>query len=83
MPFGKDISSFNPLLRHKFINFVQGLHNKSCNFLNVSFDKFDFGSLTSNDLVYCDPPYFNSVAAYNEQGGWTEEHEDALLNHYR
>ena len=23
--------------------------------------------------VYCDPPYFNSIATYNEQGGWTEK----------
>ena len=79
MPFGKNRSSFNPSLRQKFIDFVQELHNKNCKFLNVSFNKFDFGTLTSNDLVYCDPPYFNSVAAYNEQGGWTEEHEELLL----
>lgn len=25
--------------------------------------------------VYCDPPYFNSIATYNEQGGWTEKNE--------
>lgn len=80
MPFGKERSSFNPSLRQKFIDFVEELHNKNCKFLNMSFDKFDFQQLTSNDLVYCDPPYFNSVASYNEQGGWTEEHEKALLN---
>ena len=40
---------------------------------------FNIEDLNSNDFVYCDPPYFNSVAAYNEQGGWTEEHERALL----
>lgn len=79
MPFGKDKSSFNPTLRQKFIDFVEALHSKDCSFMNVSFDKFDFEDFDNNDFVYCDPPYFNSVAAYNEQGGWTEEHEKSLL----
>lgn len=79
MPFGKARSSFNPSLRQKFIDFVEVLHSKDCSFMNVSFDKFDFEDFDSNDFVYCDPPYFNSVAAYNEQGGWTEEHEKSLL----
>ena len=79
MPFGKDRSSFNPTLRQKFVNFVEALHNKDCCFMNVSFNEFNFEDFDSNDFVYCDPPYFNSVAAYNEQGGWTEEHEKNLL----
>lgn len=79
MPFGKARSSFNPSLRQKFINFVEVLHSKDCCFMNVSFDEFDFENFDSGDFVYCDPPYFNSVAAYNEQGGWTEEHEQKLL----
>ena len=79
MPFGKARSSFNPSLRQKFIEFVEELHKKDCMFFNVPFDKFRFDELDKNDFVYCDPPYFNSVAAYNEQGGWTEEHERALL----
>lgn len=79
MPFGKARSSFNPSLRQKFINFVEELHKKDTSFMNVSFDKFDFSDFTSDDFVYCDPPYFNSVAAYNEQGGWAEDHEQKLL----
>lgn len=79
MPFGKDRSSFNPTLRQKFIDFVEVLHSKDCSFMNISFDEFNFEDFDSGDFVYCDPPYFNSVAAYNEQGGWTEEHEKNLL----
>lgn len=79
MPFGKDRSSFNPTLKQKFINFVEVLHSRDCSFTNRSFGEFDFSNLNENDLVYCDPPYFNSVASYNEQGGWTEEHEKSLL----
>ncbi|MFG6378349.1 MAG: DNA adenine methylase [Lachnospiraceae bacterium] len=80
MPFGKAKSSFNPTLRQKFIDFVEVLHRKNCTFCNLTFNEFDFSNLGSDDFVYCDPPYFNSVAAYNEQGGWTEEHEHTLLN---
>lgn len=79
MPFGRNRSSFNPTLRANFVRFVDELHNKNVEFINKSFDIFDFTDLNSNDFIYCDPPYFNSVAAYNEQGGWTENHEKDLL----
>ena len=79
MPFGKNRSSFNPTLRIKFIDFCNTLHNKDVTFLNKSFNDFDFSDLDSDDFVYCDPPYFNSVAAYNEQNGWTEQSEKELL----
>lgn len=80
MPFGKARSSFNPSLRQKFIDFVETLHKKDCTFYNCTFDTFDLSSLSKDDFVYCDPPYFNSVAAYNEQGGWTEDKERELLS---
>ena len=79
MPFGKDRSSFNPTLRQKFIDFHKRVNDIDCVFLNIPFERFDFSKLDSEDFVYCDPPYFNSVASYNEQGGWTEEHEQKLL----
>lgn len=79
MPFGKARSSFNPSLRQKFITFCDTLHNKNCMFFNVEFARFRFDELEKRDFVYADPPYFNSVAAYNEQGGWTEKHEQCLL----
>lgn len=79
MPFGKDRSSFNPTLRQRFNDFVKALHNKDCYFSNVSFSEFNFEDFDSDDFVYCDPPYLNSVASYNEQGGWTEECEKNLL----
>lgn len=80
MPFGANRSSFNNKLRQKFIDFVEALHSKECTFSNKDFRDFDFSSLGQDDFVYADPPYFNSVAAYNENGGWTEEHEKALLS---
>lgn len=35
------------------------------------------------DFVYCDPPYTNTTAVYNEKrafGGWTEENDKELFN---
>lgn len=43
---------------------------------------FDFSELTENDFVYCDPPYTNTEAVYNEKrayGGWTEESDEKLF----
>jgi site-specific DNA-adenine methylase len=42
MPFGKNRSSFNPVLRQKFVSFVEELHNRKCTFYNTSFEAFDF-----------------------------------------
>ena len=80
MPFGKNRSSFNDTLRAKFVAFVEALHNKDCSFSNKDFRDFDFSILGQDDFVYADPPYLNAVAAYNENGGWTSEHEKALLS---
>ncbi|MCI8605132.1 MAG: Dam family site-specific DNA-(adenine-N6)-methyltransferase [Ruminiclostridium sp.] len=79
MPFGKDRSSFNPTLREKFIDFHQRVNDIDCIFFNMPYEKFDFFEFHNNDFVYCDPPYLNSIATYNEQSGWTEKHEALLL----
>lgn len=80
MPFGKDRSSFNPTLRQKFIDFHKRINKIDCIFLNIPFDRFDFSELDNKDFVYCNPPYFNSIATYNEQNCWTENHENKLLS---
>lgn len=77
MPCGK--RDYNKSLQTKLKIFVEELHRRDCLFFNAPFDKFSFDELDEYDFVYCDPPYFNSVATYNENGGWTEEHERALL----
>jgi len=79
MPFGKDRSSFNPTLRNKLIIFLEQLHKGNYYFLNNDFKQININKLHSNDFVYCDPPYFNSTATYNENGGWTEDNEKELL----
>ena len=42
------------------------------------FREFPVGNLTTKDFVYLDPPYFNTTATYNENGGWSETDEDDL-----
>lgn len=81
MPFGKDRSSFNPTLRTRFCKFVEKLQGTNIELMNDSFEKVlaDF-ALTESDFVYADPPYLNSSASYNENGGWTVEQEQLLLN---
>ncbi|MGN1124591.1 MAG: DNA adenine methylase, partial [Candidatus Gastranaerophilaceae bacterium] len=80
MPFGKNRSSFNPMLRKRFILFVESLQRLECDFTNFDFRCFPYQILTDSDFVYCDPPYYNSTATYNEQNGWNEKDEIDLLN---
>lgn len=78
MPFGLNRSSFNPTLKKRFIKFVTELKKLNVNFISLDFRKFQ--GFERNDFVYCDPPYLLSTATYNEQSGWTEKDEQALLD---
>lgn len=79
MPFGKNRSSFNDSLKNKFIDFVNELHNKNIKFYNNDFREI-LEFIPENSFVYCDPPYYNAVASYNENNGWSEKDEIELLN---
>ena len=82
MPFGKNRSSFNPSLEKKFIEFASELSkNEDYIFSNLDFREMDLSHLTEKDLVYCDPPYLVSTAAYNEGNGWTEQDEIDLYDY--
>lgn len=77
MPFGKNKSSFNPTLEKKFVEFCEALHKRNIKTLSGDFRKFE-EIVDSNYFVYCDPPYYNSTAAYNENGGWDNTDENDL-----
>jgi len=83
-PFGKNRSSFNKTMKYNLINFINNLQTKENEFLNDSFEKFNFSKLSKNDFVYCDPPYLITTGSYNDgkRGfkGWTEKEEMDLLN---
>lgn len=83
-PFGKKRSSFNSNMKSNLINFISKLHSGNFNFLNQSFEDFDFSPLSKDDFVYCDPPYLITTGSYNDgkRGfkGWSEKEEIELLN---
>lgn len=80
MPFGRNRSWFNPSLEKNFIRFINRLNEIKPIFSKCDFRKFKDINYKDNDFVYCDPPYLITTAAYNEQGGWTEQDEKDLLN---
>ena len=80
MPFGKNRSSFNPVLRENFIAFVDRLQEIDIEFFSKDFRELKVEKLRADDFVYCDPPYLLSTATYNERGGWGEQAERELLN---
>ena len=79
MPFGRNRSSFNPTLEKNFIRFVDKLNTLNIGFMNMNFKLLNLDCLSSNDFIYCDPPYLITTASYNENGGWNEDKEKKLL----
>lgn len=77
LPFGERY--FNPILRNKFIMFVEHLKTKDVSFTNFDYKDVKLLELKENDFVYADPPYLITCASYNERGGWTEKHEHELI----
>lgn len=88
LPFGK--RTFNDSMRSNMFDFVRTWNmvsdksntdkKRKTEFTNKSFDEFDFAEyLPDTTFVYCDPPYLGSVATYNENGGWTKQDEEKLL----
>jgi DNA adenine methylase Dam len=80
MPFGKNRSYFSQTLRDKFISFVNEIHKKNIIFSNIDFKDLKLNNINQNDFIYFDPPYLNTTATYNENGGWNQENENALLD---
>lgn len=78
--FGMNRSSFNPTLRQKLIDFVDHLKTIEIEFANNDYREVKLLNLKENDFVYLDPPYFITVANYNENGGWTEKDERELYH---
>lgn len=52
--------------------------NDNLSLTNKSFNDLKIDKLKVNDFVYLDPPYLNTTATYNENGGWTIDNEKEL-----
>lgn len=76
MPFGKDRSSFNKSMQSKLANYQRALSTRDVTFECKSYEDED---LNDYDLLLVDPPYLNTVATYNEQGGWDKSKDIKLL----
>ena len=80
--WGKDRSSFTNRQKDGLIAMKNKI-NTDIAVMSKSFEDIDFSDFSENDLVYLDPPYYNSVGSYNDgkRGfeGWTKEHEIKLL----
>ena len=77
LPVGK--RDFNIKMQKKLSDFIDRLHNQNCRFTCKNFAEFDISNLDEKDFIYVDPPYLITCATYNEQDGWNEKHEKALL----
>lgn len=78
VPFGK--RTFNEQLKKEYIQFAKLMQEKNIEIYSTSFEiLLDRVNMSANTLVYCDPPYLNSSASYNENGGWTRDQEQLLL----
>ena len=76
MPCGNDcFSEGNREYIKNGCNFFQG---DNVHIFNKHFKGLDIEHIKENDFIYLDPPYLNTTAVYNENGGWTEKEEDEL-----
>lgn len=80
-PFGKERSSFNPVMRRNLTIFHGKIRN--INFSSKDFHDLDLSFLSDGDFVYADPPYRISTASYNDgkRGfkGWTLKDDIVLF----
>lgn len=76
-PVGK--RDFNQNMQRKLSHFLEKLKGGNYQFFQKDFRDVSWNELTEKSLVYVDPPYLITCATYNEQGGWGEQDELALL----
>lgn len=67
---------FSEQMKRNFYSFNNC--NANVSFHNKSFEELKIDKLSTNDFIYLDPPYFLTVASYNENGGWSEKLEKKL-----
>lgn len=63
----------------KIIDGCKFLSKSNVKLSNKSYIDLKLNKLSSNDFVYLDPPYLNTLAIYNEQQGWSIEDDYQLF----
>ena len=83
-PFGRDRSQFSDNMRNNLLAFLEHIKSVNIEFTSLDFTKFDFSTLTNEDMVYCDPPYLITTGSYNDGNrgfkDWKENQEYALYD---
>ena len=76
-------SGFNQEMLEKLISFHYIANKKNIPFISTHYRNLE-DDILKDDFVYCDPPYLNSVGAYNDGkrgfNGWDEIQEQELLD---
>lgn len=84
-PFGRNRSQFSENMKHNLIAFVSKLQKLNVKFLCKDFTEVSLDNLTTEDLIYCDPPYFITTGTYNDGNrgfkDWKSEQEYALYDY--
>lgn len=76
MPCGNDC--FSKTNEEYIKNGCNFFNSDNTTITNKDFRGLKVSKISQSDFVYLDPPYFNTTATYNENGGWTEKDEEDL-----
>lgn len=76
MPCGNDC--FSNKNKEYIRNGTDFFSKKNVQIVNKDFRSISIDLISNTDYVYLDPPYINTLAVYNECGGWTENDEKGL-----
>ena len=77
-------SGFNNEMLEKLISYKLRVNEINIEFNNKNYEDL-IDEISTDDFVYCDPPYLATCGAYNDGkrgfNGWDKEQQELLLNH--
>lgn len=84
-PFGRARSQFSENMEHNLIAFVTRLKSMDVEFTSRDFTEIPLDQFTSEDFLYCDPPYLITTGTYNDGNrgfkDWKADQERALYQY--
>lgn len=78
MPCGNDC--FSETNKEYIRNGCEFFNQDNVKIFSKDFKTLKIDKLNQNDFVYLDPPYLNTTATYNENGGWNIDNENTLYD---
>lgn len=78
LPVGK--TDMNKSNRDKLKKYIDTCNSRKIEFICKDFRKINLEYFNDIEFVYADPPYLITDAVYNENDGWGEQEEIALLS---